>query len=115
MVLLLDDFHNIYTIRLPETNLKLSLATHLVSSLLEIQPTVQAINLPSEHHNIHCSRVININGKNTKCIGGIEKTNVKEIVTTGIKKWIVTYMMKVPTNYRTLNAEGLKRQLHEFR
>ena len=36
MVLLLDDFHNIHTVRMPD-NLKLSKATHMASVLLDIQ------------------------------------------------------------------------------
>lgn len=63
MINLLDDFHNILTVRQP-SNLKLSIATHMTSSLLDIHPTVPAINLPSSR-NQHSSVSVKLpNGVN---------------------------------------------------
>lgn len=48
MIYLLDDFHNIQTVRLPGANMKLSLATHMASNLLDIHQRVPAILIPSD-------------------------------------------------------------------
>jgi hypothetical protein len=64
MIFLLDDFHNIHTVRLPETNLKLSVATHMVSSLLEVHTTVPAVVLPSMASKIHSTSTVTIKGIN---------------------------------------------------
>lgn len=53
MIYLLDDFHNIQTVRLPGATMKLSLATHMASNLLDIQQSVPAILLPSDKSQIH--------------------------------------------------------------
>lgn len=115
MMLLLDDFHNIYTIRLPDTNLKLSLATHMVSSLFEIQTTIPAICLPLDKNNIHSTPDIVINGISRKCVGGIKKEYVDELFKNGLDEWTCVYMLKIPRNYHQLSAKGLKTQLREFR
>ncbi|KAK2547224.1 hypothetical protein P5673_032931, partial [Acropora cervicornis] len=52
IVNLLDDFHNILTIRLP-TQLKLSVATHMTSSLLDMHPKVKAIPVPTCREKRH--------------------------------------------------------------
>ena len=42
MILLMDDFHNVHTIRMPD-NLKLSKATHMASVLLDIHLEIPAV------------------------------------------------------------------------
>ena len=46
MILLLDDFHNIHTIRMPD-NLKLSKATHMASVLLNIHLEIPVVKNPT--------------------------------------------------------------------
>lgn len=77
IVNLLDDFHNILTIRLP-TQLKLSVATHMASSLLDMHPKVQAIPVPSRekrHSNVELKT-----GDGVKsCRGGIVIQYINEL------------------------------------
>ena len=54
MIYLLDDFHNIQTVRLPGASMKLSLnAIHMASNLLDIHQIVPAILLFNERSKIH--------------------------------------------------------------
>ena len=65
MVLLLDDFHNIHTVKMPD-NLKLSKAIHVASVLFDIHleiPVVQK-NQPTCVHSV---LKITFRGRETVC------------------------------------------------
>jgi len=77
MILLLDDFHAIYTIRMPD-NLKLSRATHMASSLLDIHDSITAVKIPSSRDTIHSQAMCTIKGEDKVCRSGIVKGYVHE-------------------------------------
>ncbi|KAK3745427.1 hypothetical protein QZH41_010251 [Actinostola sp. cb2023] len=77
MILLLDDFHAIYTIRMPD-NLKLSRATHMASSLLDIHDSITAVKIPSSRDTMHSQAMCTIKGEDKVCRGGIVKGYVHE-------------------------------------
>ena len=78
MVLLLDDFHNIHSVRMPD-NLKLSKATHMASVLLDIHLEIPAVKKPQCVHNV---LKIAFRGRETVCRGGI----VKRYMTTTVHR-----------------------------
>lgn len=61
MICSLDNFHNIQTVRPPGDNMKLSLATHMASYLVDIHDKVPAVPLPYDRKNIH--RIITVDWK----------------------------------------------------
>jgi len=63
MIYLLDDFHNIQTIRLQAgANMKLSLATHMASNMLDIQLSIPGIFLPVDKTKVHRIVTVNVKG-----------------------------------------------------
>ncbi|CAH3167048.1 unnamed protein product [Pocillopora meandrina] len=73
MLLLLDDIHNIHTEQMPESNLKM-LGTHMTSSLLDIQDSIQAPKLPENKD------IVPLISTTKVCISGISVENIKIIV-----------------------------------
>ena len=63
MLLLLDDIHNIYTVRMPD-NLKLSKATHMASVLLDIHLEILAVKKPNPQC-VHSVLKITFRGRET--------------------------------------------------
>lgn len=86
----------------------------MVSALVDIQPTIQAIELPANKMQIHCCPRILINGENKLCVGGILQEHVNEIGKS-LKTWTSTYMASVPEEYRRLHGNRLQNQLRAFR
>ena len=81
MIYLLDDsFHNIQTVRLPGANMKLSLATHMASNLLDIHQSVPAILLPPDKSKIHRIVTVNCKGQNKQCRGGIDTNYLSQLL-----------------------------------
>lgn len=54
-------------------------------------------------------------GEKKNCVGGISKDIVKQISKDGLLKWTSMYMLKIPRKFHNLTAQGLKKQLREFR
>ena len=113
MVHLLDDFHNIRTVRLP-TNLKLSIASHMVSSLLDIH-NIPAIKLPGNPANTHSQAKVLKNGSTSVCKGGIIVEKANEIMKNALKNHSVTYLESLSSTYHHVNTEAINRQIQQFR
>ncbi|XP_048588988.1 uncharacterized protein LOC116621555 isoform X2 [Nematostella vectensis] len=113
IMLFIDDFHNIHTVRLPGSDMKLSVATHMTSSLLDIHPSIKAPKMPRSIDAVHCSPYVSMNGIMQKCVGGISVGNLLTIAEK-MKEWQTSFFSSVP-GYRKLNGESVQSQLHEFR
>lgn len=79
MIYLLDDFHNIQTVRLPGANMKLSLATHMASNVLDFSQSVPAILLPNDTSKIHRIVTVQYKGQNTQCRRGIDTSYLYQL------------------------------------
>lgn len=113
MVLLLDDFHNIHTIRMPD-NLKLSKATHMASVLLDIHLEIPAIKKPNPQC-VHSVLKITFRGQETVCRGGIVKRYIQELFTEGLKSHHHSFLTSLPQQSQQLKAKDIQKQIKQFR
>lgn len=113
MVNLLDDFHNILTIRLP-SELKLSVATHMASSLLDIHPTISAVKLPVKKGSQHSSIKIKVSGVVKQCRGGISTENIKKILTEYKDKRNTIFFERFPSAL-SITPKDIQHQIKELR
>ena len=110
---MLDDFHNIQTIKLP-TSLKLSSASHMASNLLDIQ-NIQAIPLPECEDNRHSVVWVHKDDNALICKGGIKIETAQEIMTKALKNHSVTYLESLPPTHHNINTETINKQISQFR
>ncbi|XP_048579707.1 uncharacterized protein LOC116614556 [Nematostella vectensis] len=108
IVQLLDDFHNILTVRLP-TNLKLSLATHMASGLLDIHPSIPAVPIPTRDTR-HSRVIVKIGNENKICRGGIVQDYIKELFQRPVLS-----RMYLETNHQCISPKYIQQQLKELR
>ncbi|XP_048575932.1 uncharacterized protein LOC5507411 isoform X1 [Nematostella vectensis] len=108
IVQLLDDFHNILTVRLP-TNLKLSLATHMASGLLDIHPSIPAVPIPTRDTR-HSRVIVKIGNENKICRGGIVLDYIKELFQRPVLS-----KMYLETNHQCISPKYIQQQLKELR
>ena len=113
MVNLIDDFHNIQTIKLP-TSLKLSSASHMASNLLDIQ-NIPAIPLPESQDNRHSVVCVHKDDNNLICKGGIKIETAQEIMTKALKNHSITYLESLPQTHHNINTEMINKQIGQFR
>jgi hypothetical protein len=118
MVLLLDDFHNINTIRLP-TQLMLSVAVHMASSLVDIHNTIPALFAPEKKETIHSSATIKLKDKGEVsekiCRGGIVMEPVKQLIFSQMKEHPKSYIEIIPEKLQNMKADNINKQIKEFR
>lgn len=114
MVYLLDDFHVIQTVKVPGPNLKLSLAKHMASNMLDIQNTVPAIPLPIEKKQ-HRIVTVNVNGEDRNCRGAIDPDFIFQLVRDNQKQWESTFLGGLPEDLRKIKPNDIQAQLKEFR
>lgn len=107
IISLLDDYHNIYTVKMP-TQLKLSIATHMASSLLDIFETgPSAIPLPQNRSKIHSSPSVVINRNQCICRGGIVLAHARSIVNSGMQSCNTSFLCQLPDEYRHIKPQQL--------
>jgi len=113
MINLLDDFHNILTIRMP-SDLKLSIATHMASSLLDVHPSVPAVEIPSgclQHSQI---KLVGAECTETLCRGGIASEYIHHLIEDNKNQMNNTYMGKQNQN-QNISPTDIQHQLKELR
>lgn len=115
MIYLLDDFHNIQTVRLPGDNMKLSLATHMASNLLDVHRDVPGIPLPCDRKKVHRIVTINCNGVLKTCRGGIDTNYISQLVQDQQAQLKSTFLSTLKEQLRMLNSKNIEAQLKEFR
>ena len=113
MINLLDDFHNILTIRLP-SELKLSVATHMASSLLDIHNQIPAVRLPSSTGSQHSTVKVKMSGVEKECRGGIIVNNIIKILTEYKDKRHKPFFERLPSAL-SINPKHIQHQLKELR
>ena len=113
MILLLDDFHNIHTIRMPD-NLKLSKATHMASVLLDIHLEIPAVKKPNAQC-VHSVLKITFRGQETVCRGGIVKRYIQELFTESLKSHHHSFLTSLPQQCQQLKAKDIQKQIKQFR
>ena len=115
MIYLLDDFHNIQTVRIPGEQMKLSIATHMASNLLDIHDNVPAIPLPCDRKNVHRVVTINWKGEIKKCRGGIDTDYISQLVEDQQAQLKSTFLSTIRAEFLILNSKNIQAQLKEFR
>ena len=115
MIYLLDDFHNIQTIRLPGANMKLSLAIHMASNMLHIQLSVPGILLPVDKTKVHGTVAVNVKGQNKQCGGGIDPGYISQLVQDNKGQLKSSFLASLREDLRTLTPKDIQSQLKEFR
>ena len=113
MVHLLDDFHNIQTIKHP-TSLKLSAASHMASNLLDIQ-NIPAIPLPKSQDNRHSMVLVHKEDSTITCKGGINIKIAQGVMTKALENHSVTYLESLPSSHQHINTEMINKQISQFR
>ena len=114
MVNLIDDFHNIQSIKQP-TNLKLSAASHMASNLLDIQSNIPAIPLPQNCENRHSMVEVQKSKDTTICKGGIKLDVAQQIMTKTLQNHTTTYLQSLPLEHHHINTEMINKQINQFR
>lgn len=115
MIYLLDDFHNIQTVRLPGDNMKLSLATHMASNLVDIHDKVPAVPLPYDRKNIHRIITVDWKGAQKTCRGGIDINCVTQLVLDQQEQLKTTFLSTLKEDLRKMKSRNIEAQLKEFR
>ena len=115
MIYLLDDFHNIQTIRLPGDNMKLSLATHMASNLVDIHHQVPAISLPYDKKKVHRIVTVNWKGVHKTCRGGIDINYISQLVQDQQQQLKTTFLSTIKEELRMIKSKNIQAQLKEFR
>ena len=95
-------------------NDKTSLAIHMVSSLLDIQPTM-AIAHPVDRATIHSTTYVKKNGQNVIFRGGIIKTYIVAEMTVLLTEYHQTYLASLPTVFHSIAPDKIQQQLKELR
>ena len=119
MVLLLDDFHNINTIRLPN-QLTLSVAVHMASSLVDIHSSIPALHVPAKREMIHSLATIEVedNGQvsgEKVCRGGIVVELVKQVLFSQMKECAKSYIEMLPEKRKNMKQNNVIEQIKEFK
>ncbi|KAJ7394845.1 hypothetical protein OS493_000680 [Desmophyllum pertusum] len=114
MILLLDDFHNIHTIRKPDTTTT-SQAIDMASCLVDMQRSLQAIKLPPREEKVHREVLVDC-GKEVKiCRGGISTETVVKIFEEFMLEYHHTYLESLPEKYKEFDSTAAEACLKELR
>ena len=110
-IFLIDDFHNIHTIRQPDTTTT-SQAVHMASCLLDIQKSIPAIKIPGSNVSLH--RVVIGSGEDM-CRGGICTQTVNNVMEEFMLEYHQTYLASLPDKFTEFDAKAAKACLQELR
>ena len=110
---MLDDFHNIHGVKVP-TNLATSKVYHMASSVIEIHPTVPAIQ-SNGITSLHRPVTISKRGNQISCPGGIGLESIKQLMCNATKQLRRHFLDSLPTFLQELKADKLQQSLRELR
>ena len=113
MVLLLNDFCNIHTVRMPD-NLKLAKATHMASVLLDIHLETPPVEKPNPQC-VHKVLKITFRGRETVCRVGIVERYIQELFTEGLKSHHHSFLTSLPQQCQQLKVKDIQKQIKQFR
>ena len=112
MVLMVDDLHNIHSFHTP-TRLVRTNVVHMASCVADVHPTVSAVPRPSS--SLHRQVVINVNGKQKTCLGGINVPSVLETLTNALINMQNQFLDQLPQNMQSIDPGRLQAALRELR
>ena len=113
MIYLLGDFHYIQTVRLTGDYMKLSLATHMASNLVDIHDKVLAVPFSYDRKNIHRIITVDWKGAQKTCRGGID-INYTQLVLDQ-QEQLKTFLSTLKEDLRKMKSRNIQAQLKEFR
>jgi len=115
MIYLLGDFHNIQTVQLSGDNMKLSLATHMASNLVDIHDKVPAVPLPYDRKNIYRIITVDWKGAQKTCRGGIDINYITQLVLDQQEQLKKAFLSTLKEDLRMMKSRNIQAQLKEFR
>lgn len=115
MIYLLGDFHYIQTMRLTGDYMKLSLATHMASNLVDIHDKVLAVPFSYDRKNIHRIITVDWKGAQKTCSGGIDINYITQLVLDQQEQLKTTFLPTLKEDLRKMKLRNNQAQLKEFR
>lgn len=112
MVLMVDDFHNIHSYHTPARLVRTNVV-HMASCIADVHPTVSAVTRPSS--SLHRQVVINVNGQQKTCLGGIHVPSVLETLTNALRNMQNQFLDQLPQNMQNIDPGRLQAALRELR
>lgn len=113
IVLMVDDFHNIYSLHTP-VNLVRTNVVHMASCLADIHPTIRAVPRPASSR-IHNTVLVTLNGQQKICHGGINITSVQESLKNALVHMKDQFLEQLPPYLKTIDPGRLQAALRELR
>ncbi|KAK3733621.1 hypothetical protein QZH41_016396 [Actinostola sp. cb2023] len=116
LILSMDDFHNINVVKMP-TERVLTNAVHMVTMLMDIQPSVQAVPLPLVPDIVHRNVIVTIPGQRPQiCRGGI----CSDAVIQEMQKFWPDYcgqsfLESLPQPFKDVDPHTMQQSLKELR
>lgn len=111
-VLMVDDFHNIHSFHTP-AQLARTNVVHMASCIADVHPTVSAVPCPSS--SLHRQVVINVNGQQKTCLGGIHIPSVLEILANALMNMQNQFLDQLPQNMQSIDPGRLQAAMRELR
>jgi len=112
MVLMVDDFHNIQSFHTPERLVR-TIVVHMASCIADVNPTVSAVLRPSS--SLYRQVVINVNGQQKTCPGGIHVPSALETLTNALMNMQNQFLDQLPQNMQSIDPGRLPAALRELR
>lgn len=112
MVFLVDDYHNIHTIKVPNTTTT-SQAAHMASVLVDVQLKIQSIPVNADTH-----REVKVSTKTAvkMCRGGICSNTVNNLLEEFLlHHYDKTFLESLPNEFKKLDMKSASKCLKEMR
>ena len=113
MVLMVDDFHNIHTRHTPATLVATSVV-HMASCLADVHPSICAVPRTTST-SLHREVLLDIDGRQTICLGGIDKNAINEALTKAMVNMQHQFLDQLPSQMKNLDPGKLQTALRELR
>ena len=112
-ILLIDDYHNVHAKKVP-TKLITSTPTHMASCLLDIHPTIPAVQHPQQTL-LHRPVKVTIKGAEVTCYGGIQNTVIQQKMHQALVNMKKPFMNQLPIPMLHLSPKQLQEALRQLR
>ena len=98
------------------TQLTMTLATHMATYLLEVSPSMAAVNRPHQPSAAHCSVVLHKeDGSSMVCRGGIDPDLIVTAMSSALALHESLFLEILPAKLKQLTPQHVQQQLKEFR
>ena len=98
------------------TQLTMTLATHMATYLLEVSPSMEAVNRPHQPSAAHCSVVLHKeDGSSMVCRGGIDPDLIVTAMSSALALHESLFLEILPAKLKQLTPQHVQQQLKEFR